>query len=409
MKSFSYLLRLTSLVAAILPIAFACSDTEVNGGPPALDGGPDAADTVLPDAGADVDATPDAPSDADAAQPTITCSIENWCHLVVPDAQRLNAVWGDGDGTVWTVSSEGQILRWDGAAWVKSYPEAGGGPALYTIWGSSPTDLWAGGDRVLLHGTGVSPATIMWSKVELPPSTKVWPSQRMVRSLWGASSTSIWAVVTDDDTDGDSQSEILQYVPPSFDDAGAAGSWSIEPMSSLSEELAFSKVWGTGPDDVWFAGRTLPDGPWSDAPIVAFHRRPTEDGTYTWIRHSTPCFSFAFPGAFSISPSKVYLLAEFSFCTGVSSNGGADFDWQSETFPSEYTVSSDGWGTGPDDVWIVGEVGRLRHWNGIEWRIARVALDDVHPLVRNLYGIWGSGPDDIWVVGDGVALHKRAP
>ena len=24
----------------------------------------------------------------------------------------------------------------------------------------------------------------------------------------------------------------------------------------------------------------------------------------------------------------------------------------------------------------------------------------------DLYGVWGSGPDDVWIVGDGIALHS---
>jgi hypothetical protein len=66
------------------------------------------------------------------------------------------------------------------------------------------------------------------------------------------------------------------------------------------------------------------------------------------------------------------------------------------------------WATGTDDVWLAGEKGRLRHWDGTSWRVASVALD-AWPVQNAINAIWGTGPNDIWAVGADIALHKIAP
>ncbi|MDF2692676.1 MAG: Type fimbrial biosis protein PilY1, partial [Labilithrix sp.] len=61
------------------------------------------------------------------------------------------------------------------------------------------------------------------------------------------------------------------------------------------------------------------------------------------------------------------------------------------------------WGSGPNDVWAVGELATIVHWDGQSWTLATSAL----PLGTkpDLNGIWGSGPEDVWAVGKGTALH----
>lgn len=62
------------------------------------------------------------------------------------------------------------------------------------------------------------------------------------------------------------------------------------------------------------------------------------------------------------------------------------------------------WGSGPDDVWAVGQTNRyeslIQHWDGIKW--SKV----VHPGQGPLARVRGTGKDDVWVVGAaGAVLH----
>lgn len=412
-------LRVSFLAATMVPIVFACGDSGESDNADvdvvAPDGAsdapsvPDAADdgpSSTSDASIDAGVTVDGDAGADAGSPPRTCSTENWCHVPVPDGQVLNAVWGDGKGVVWTVSSTGRILRWNGAAWVQSYPDADAGPGapLNAVWGSSSTDIWVGGFNMLLHGTGASPETIAWTAVPTPvPVT--------VRSVWGTGPSDVWAV----GYTGNAYGSVLHHSGSSEGDADAG--WTVDPVTSAFP-TRFVKVWGTSADDVWLGG--IQGNTASVRAARALHGRLTEvDGGvgHTWT--SDGCAAgYHFNGAASVNRSTVYLLGfsvansaltKTGYCVGSSSDDGGTFTWSQETFASANTTNFDAWGTSSDDVWVVGDLGRLRHWDGTSWRTEGVALDDVVPVVRNLYGIWGSKSDDVWVVGDNVSLHKVGP
>jgi hypothetical protein len=58
------------------------------------------------------------------------------------------------------------------------------------------------------------------------------------------------------------------------------------------------------------------------------------------------------------------------------------------------------WGSGPNDVWAVGDAGTILHWNGTAWTGVPSGTGN------DLYGVWGSGPNDVWAVGaGGTVLH----
>ena len=58
------------------------------------------------------------------------------------------------------------------------------------------------------------------------------------------------------------------------------------------------------------------------------------------------------------------------------------------------------WGSGPTDVFAVGDYGTIIHYNGSIWSTMNSDTSDV------LRGVWGSGPGDVFAVGDhGTILH----
>ncbi|AKU93659.1 Type IV fimbrial biogenesis protein PilY1 [Labilithrix luteola] len=60
------------------------------------------------------------------------------------------------------------------------------------------------------------------------------------------------------------------------------------------------------------------------------------------------------------------------------------------------------WGSGPNDVWIVGSPSTSIHWDGSHF--ARVAVDKR----RSLLGVWGSDNGDVWSFGTSQTLwHTR--
>jgi photosystem II stability/assembly factor-like uncharacterized protein len=56
-------------------------------------------------------------------------------------------------------------------------------------------------------------------------------------------------------------------------------------------------------------------------------------------------------------------------------------------------------------VWAVGSNGTLLHWDGAgsAWSVVPSGT------TRHLYSVWGSGPRDVWAVGDKGTILKYSP
>jgi hypothetical protein len=50
-------------------------------------------------------------------------------------------------------------------------------------------------------------------------------------------------------------------------------------------------------------------------------------------------------------------------------------------------------GTGPNDVWLVGEKGRITHWDGTKFE------ERASGTTATLFGVWAAAPNDAWAVG----------
>jgi hypothetical protein len=60
------------------------------------------------------------------------------------------------------------------------------------------------------------------------------------------------------------------------------------------------------------------------------------------------------------------------------------------------------WGSGPNDVWVVGDAGAILQWDGNSLAIVPSGI------TNSLRAIWGSATNDLWAVGDnGTILHRR--
>lgn len=68
------------------------------------------------------------------------------------------------------------------------------------------------------------------------------------------------------------------------------------------------------------------------------------------------------------------------------------------------------WGSGPDDVYVVasdvsgGRPGEILHFDGEGWQSVAVVPDSANGSQRQPFKVWGTGPDDVWVVGTGALV-----
>ncbi len=100
------------------------------------------------------------------------------------------------------------------------------------------------------------------------------------------------------------------------------------------------------------------------------------------------------PGVWGTGPNDVWIVG----------SAGTILRWNGSTWSTVASATSE-WlsvpsGNGPDDVWIVGTGGTILRWDGS--RLSAVASG----TTQALFGVWTSGPSDAWAVGaSGTILH----
>lgn len=379
------------VVAALQGVGFAvaaCSSDDDAAAPPGPDGG-DAAEASTSDASSD--AGGDA-ADADAAPRA--CSDENFCHTALPVAATLRGVWGHGE-IVWAVSEQGDVLRWDGAAWSVHASQLG---ALYAIWGAGEADIWIGGEGGLFHGVGASSQAVTFEPVTTPGDEAI-----PIASIWGAGAGDVWAVGGDvDDETWSPRSRVLHR---------HGGAWALDPLSS--EPFAFSRVWGDRAGGVWIAGD---DGTEHSQTSGVYLRAagaddfaPVAVSAYNEDEGPAQGGPGAFTGAGTGADGRVVLIGRtlsatpsFWYGSEVGVDAGA---WTYEARDPNDIPLRAVWGIDGGATWLAGDYGRLRSSSGTKWTQAAIMIADF-PVIEPLYAMWGTKADDFWVVGRDVAMHR---
>jgi hypothetical protein len=375
---------------------FACADSEESSSAPI-----DTADgSALPpsnDAGV-VDPPADAAAEADVVTPAKVCSDSQLCHLALPVKENLVAVWADGAGVAWSVTTEGSILKLEAGAWKVHATKLG---PLVAIWGSSPTDIWAAGEEGIYHSTGGA-----FTESTLPGA---FPTK--VTSIWGTAANDVWATGDTENNLGEPVNTVLRF-------NGTAWAKVTVPTAQ-----AYYKVWAHPGSGIWLAGsRPLPPPDEYTTVSVVLRRAPgkttfsvvalptsdrfpdspildalrdvrgasTPNGTTTWI-HAVSVSSY--PGIIK----------------GTSADNGATFTWTYEEttaltsnpeFNAVFPVT-------PNDGWAVGEWGQVRRWDGTTWKPQAVTLTNL-PVINELNAVWATA-DRATIVGNGIAMEWRKP
>ena len=110
----------------------------------------------------------------------------SWTRVAPKLSAFLRGLWGTSGSFLWAIGedgpqSSGAILFYDGANWSTQW-RGGVGTGLYSVWGSSPTNVWTIGQSTVLHFDGRR-----WSAV---PS----PTTGTLRGVWTNSPGDVWMV-----------------------------------------------------------------------------------------------------------------------------------------------------------------------------------------------------------------------
>ncbi len=327
----------------------------------ATDGGaPDAADSTLDGAPDTTPPRPDAPGN---------------------DAPTIDAPASDAADAVADTSADGPVPN---PVWTLA-PSPTAATTFYAISGSGPSDAWIVGTGVLLQWAGSQ-----WLNVTEAVTAQAW------RGVWSVGYEDIWIVGTN------VGGELVggNYTPTAGAPALAcvwAQSSIVYAGSSSGVFTAEGSLWQQAPgpggnilamggragSEVWAAGDALsvlgPNGWISEADLT---------GPFAAVTSVTP--GVAFVAGPAGSGNNVNRISDPGY-TGNPSQTGVPF-----TGVNFNAI----WANASSDVWAVGDVGAIAHFDGTSWML-------VPPLTTSsLRGVWGSSANDVWAVGDnGVILH----
>lgn len=207
----------------------------------------------------------------------------------------------------------------------------------------------------------------------------------------------------------------------------------VEPPADLEWKEAFDadgfgwllNVWGPSPDDLWAVGGTPTDGKiqrWDGAAWSAAEIQPSvpllnwaygsSSTDITVVGNEGTVLHFDGNG-FTVqdTPTDQNLWGVWGAAPNdlwtVGGNNASETDpvilhydgtaWTESPLPvlqkANVRAFFKVWGTGSDNVYVVGSRGVVLHWQGSEWVEELVGASD------DLISIWGTGPDHVVAVG----------
>jgi len=287
-----------------------------------------------------------------------------WFRETVPTGlgRDLLDVWAGGQGEVWVVGKGNRVLHRD-----------------FGSWQNIPPFMSAAVDYV--------------SVVANNPEPHIATSFSLTFTLTnGGSGFRIDSVPT-------MPGERLRAIAPSFVVGGASGAGSV------------GAAWERGADAGWT--RVAPAPMWSELtgvwPLGGGAAIAVDDTGKTWIRHF-PSLPFSQLGIMQAAGGSGGIWGEIApnddVHYAVTGTDGRLYTGMGATLTPRGSgpVLRSVWGTSLNDLWAVGDDGRIAHFDGTT--LTEVAS----PVTTALRSVHGTGPNDVWAVGDDdVVLHYTGP
>lgn len=309
-----------------------------------------------------------------------------------PSGLGLSSIWGSGPSDVWAVGAKGSVIHWDGTTWASTPIDTS--YSLQSVYGTGPNDVWVTSTASLIYrSTGFSSGTATFEKQTAIAESAMFPATiGALLAVWATGPGDVWVSGRHRLSKG-GQFEASWRTTPG--DGGVA--WA--PVSAFGSAGAVYGIWGSGPNDVWMVGS-------KGTTNMSFSSHTnglaaTDGGMPAWTEVDTATFS-VLNAVWGTGPNDVWAVGNSGAIRHYT--GGAT--WEIVESPTSQNLRGV-WAAATDDAWAVGENGTVLHYDGTEWTPSKVALPKADK--RDLYAVWGSGPDDVWAVGDGIVMHYSGP
>lgn len=321
-----------------------------------------------------------------------------WTQVIAASGLRFNAVWASGPDDIYAVGLNGTIFHSTGDdVWTQQ--KTGRMNELTSVFGSSKSDVYAVESSAVLHSTGDG----RWTVVPGIPSETFSSLHR----VWMASPSRVYFA-----------GATGRSVPANMNGGTNIMQWNqtkLMPEYAAAEHSLLG-LWGSDPTDLWAVGSFAQGGGTSG---LVLHS--AGDGSWTPQRfepESGTLYQGTLTAVWSSSKTNVYAASGRNFIgsnSGIFRCSGPGMAWRRELGKMNPPAIYGLWGSGPADVWAVGQITDGPNYNGVVLRSAgdgQWAPDPDLPAAMlkdyPLYGIWGSRFGDVYIVGQaGIILHRR--
>lgn len=355
-------------------------------------------------------------------------SWQPWDHGI----RSFTDVWTAADGQTFAVSRNGAILHYDGFTW-RAIPSSTS-LDLQAVWGSGADDVYAVGGFVVrsdwLGGLYGQVGVVVHFDGEVFTEIDVCPASdtesEVYTAVWGSAADSVYFARSTLIPSNPQHSEVLRWdgttcelvaeIDGSITDLWGSGPNDIYAVTGFSryqwivysdgsivhfdgtewavvwsaDDVKLAAVWGSGTDDVHFAGEK--------------RLEPYESRVFT-VRFDGELFSETVldvdPGGswgrlWGSGPQDVFLAG----LTGTNEILRYDGEQWSELALPGGSQAAAVHGAGPDQVIVVGAYGEAWRFDGESWTMDLEAA----PACQRISGIWGSGPDNVYATCTGGSV-----
>jgi hypothetical protein len=323
-------------------------------------------------------------------------------------ADRLYSVAGTSDSDVWAAGlkpDSSLIMHWDGNCWSVSYDQPVGyfsgvsAVSASDAWAVGGTSWWDPSQALAEHWDGTS-----WTRVGTPAEG----DSAIFNGVAATSATSAWAVGAIGPGPG-----IPAAATPLIEHWDGTA-WSAQSAAGPAGGGTLTAVAASSPDDAWAVGWTGEVSEGTGQTTLIEHW----DGSgWTRVPSPDPAGSAnTLTGVAVVSPDDVWAVGTTTAASGADQSLTLHWDGSTWTVVSSPSPGGDTrlqavTAAASDDVWAVGLTHPTQcsnggpkcatvalHWDGSTWTVASTP-DPSSSYLNELRGVTAISGDDVWAVG----------